>query len=457
MSSKEKLKPEQKTAIKELEDLIGKPIPSVDEVNGDFIGLKIKNREIIELSLSKCGLTDLPSSFKNLKSLRVLFLLINQFKQIPEFLSKLDKLEILDLDGNQLSSLPDSFCNFKSLKILYLSHNKLKALPNCFGNLVSLQRLYLTNNLLDTLPVSIGNLKSLQRLSLQENKFTSVPKAIVELKSLKELILSGNQLTKLPNFLWRLKKLRRLMFYDNPWEDEWIELSKNTLQVLQNYWRKRDTISIFISHAWIDQDIYQVCNLEDYLEKQDEINEVFICEEDLVGDIQKFMNEKVPQSQLLIFIGTKNSIKSEDCLHELALAVNHRIEIVPIKGADLQWAALNKLSLTKDGKTLFDLGEKKGFEYDGEDFEGFCVQLYEYIRQFKQEINLYDPEKAQIDKEKINIKSVLLNFIESNQFHDFLVNNIERFEKLYDDLSNNLITPLDYYFKIGKIFSSSKK
>ena len=61
-----------------------------------------------------------------------------------------------------ISTLPESIGDLKSLQTLYLDNNKLTTLPESIGNLKSLTYLDLVNNQLTTLPESIGNLTSLQ-------------------------------------------------------------------------------------------------------------------------------------------------------------------------------------------------------------------------------------------------------------------------------------------------------
>lgn len=193
------------------------------------------------------------------------------------------------------------------------------------------------------------------------------------------------------------------------------------------------------------------------LEKQEEIYEVVICEEDLVGDIQAFMDEKVPQSQLLIFMGTQNAIESEAYRHELALALMHGKEIIPIKGMDIEWDGLNHIDLTQEGQGYFDLGDKKGFPFNDENFDGFCNELYEYILQYKREVNLFEPNKARIDKQRVNFKKIIENFAESEEFLKTLEENIIQFEDIFQKLSKNQISTSDYFLKCAQLISKNSK
>ncbi|MFX1293561.1 MAG: leucine-rich repeat domain-containing protein [Promethearchaeota archaeon] len=457
MNKKSTIKQEESKVLTELEKLIGKFIPCIDNIEGDVVGVKVENGNIIELGLFFCGLKSLPESITKLKSIQRLSLHWNPLESVPKPLFKLKSLKILDLDATKLTTLPEDFGNLTSIQVLYLSNNQITKLPKSFGNLVSLQKLYLTNNQLEDLPASFSNLKSLEELHLQDNLFKTLPTNVIQLTSLTTLNLIGNRLTSLPTSLWRLNKLTHLWTDNNLWKNEWIDIRKNTLPVILEFCRKRDTINVFISHAWVDQDLYRIIDLKKNLEKRDEIYEVFICEKDLVGDIRKFMDEKVPQSHLFVFIATKNSINSEACQHELALALNNDIEIIPLKGMDLEWDDLNRIDLTKEHMDFFNLEQKKGFEFDIEGFEGFCDDLYHYIEQYKREINLFDTNKGRIDKQQLNIKNMIIKFIESDEFRKHLENNIKQFETIFQEISKNQISSLEYYLKVGHVLSKKSK
>ena len=131
---------------------------------------------------------------------------------------------------------------------------------------------------------------------------------------------------------------------------EWAKLEKCDISTVRKLCRKLHGIVVFISHAWDDQEQYRIVELKRYLENEinvqeqdislDIVHEVYICEDDVVEDIQKFMSENIPKSQLLVFVGTKNSIKSNACRYELYLARKFNVKIIPIKGVDIQWTDL---------------------------------------------------------------------------------------------------------------------
>ncbi|MBD3228930.1 MAG: hypothetical protein GF329_12145, partial [Candidatus Lokiarchaeota archaeon] len=115
---------EEAKVLKRLEDLTGKKIAIVDKIRLHTIGVKVEDKKVIALGLSKCGLTTLPDSFGHLKSLEVLWLAENQLT-LPNSFFQLKLLQILVLNFNKLKTLPDSFSQLKSLEWLSLSSNKL--------------------------------------------------------------------------------------------------------------------------------------------------------------------------------------------------------------------------------------------------------------------------------------------------------------------------------------------
>ncbi|MHA2391460.1 MAG: TIR domain-containing protein [Promethearchaeota archaeon] len=144
-------------------------------------------------------------------------------------------------------------------------------------------------------------------------------------------------------------------------------------------------IRVFISHAVNDFNRYRIAEIAKYLQKQKEISHVYYCENDLTGNIDDWMNKTVPRCQLLVFISSDNSLKSDDCMNEINLARKHNIEITPVLGVNLKWDDLDKLNIKRE----------LGREYDPMEFEKFCGDLSSYIRKFK-----IDLERDILEKER---------------------------------------------------------
>ncbi|KKN26748.1 hypothetical protein LCGC14_0871560 [marine sediment metagenome] len=119
-----------------------------------------------------------------------------------------------------------------------------------------------------------------------------------------------------------------------------------------------------------------------------EINQVYFCEEDLSGNIDAWMEETVSKSHLLLFMGTQRSLLSKDCNEELRLARVSKIPRIPIKGLDVDWQELAEIGLNRE----------RGFEFNEDHFENFCVDIYKYIQEFKRDRDLFRKEQNGRDK-----------------------------------------------------------
>ena len=266
-----------------------------------------------------------------------------------------------------------------------INENKLEELPEDLGNLKDLTLIYIKENNITSLPESIGDLINLKELMLSANKLISLPESFVNLTSLQTLDLSNNQFKEIPTQLWALKNLTSLDLSGNPLSSEESIVIQKVPDLIREYLRKKATIKIFISHAVIDFEPYNVRDLVDYLEKQKEISEVFFCEEDLAGNIDEWMLDNVQKSQLILFIATKKSVfNSPDCANELQLADKFSIPVIPLKGDDVDWPDLAEINLSRE----------LGLEYDKVNFDAFSESVYKYVENFKREINLMDKEKT---------------------------------------------------------------
>ncbi len=264
-----------------------------------------------------------------------------------------------------------------------LNEYKINFLPANFGVFNSLRSLTVTRSQIESLPESFGELKNLESLDLSNNKLKSLPDSFVNLTSIKNLNLSNNQLSEIPTQLWALKELTDLNLSNNPFNPEDTVISQKVPDLIRKYLRKKATIRIFISHAVIDFEPYHIRDLVDYLVKQKEISQVFFCEEDLAGNIDEWMLDAVQKCQLILFIGTQKSVfNSPDCANELQLADKFAIPVIPLKGSDIDWPDLAEINLSRE----------LGLEFDKENFNEFCGNLYQYILNVKQEINLMDKE-----------------------------------------------------------------
>lgn len=182
---------------------------SLEDLNKKIF-FTVNNRKITGIKLYGWGLTTIPQSVTNLKSLEILDLGGNNFRFLPESIFRLKSLKVLNLEGNNFSYFPETITGLKSLEILNLGNNQFFSLPEAVTGLESLKELNLRDNKLTSLPESIANLKSLKKLDLGSNEIKTLPESIIQLKYLTVLNLSGNGLLKIPDPVLRLNSLEKL-------------------------------------------------------------------------------------------------------------------------------------------------------------------------------------------------------------------------------------------------------
>ncbi|MGB5911593.1 MAG: leucine-rich repeat domain-containing protein [Promethearchaeia archaeon] len=422
----------------DLERNINKTFNQVYEISMDSCGIEVEDGNIIGMGLFNCGLTNFPEQILKFKSLQKLNLADNKLETIPESISVLRNLKKLNLSINKLNSIPESIGKLEFLKNVALEQNQLESLPESIGNLKNLKILNLSENKLKNLPNNIGNLISLKKLNLKANQLNRIPESIGELNEIESLILGNNNLSELPWTMWKLKNLNFLHLDNNFWKDEWGELASRDLPSILKFCQQKATINIFLSHAVADFDYFHINDISEFLQSQEEIYSAFYCETDLTGNIDDFMNETVPKCQLLLFFASNKSVfNSIDCVHELELARKHSIQIIPIKGKDVSWGDLRGHNLDR----------LLGHEYNENEFNEFCENLYEYIKQFKSDVNLFEPEEAKFDKEKLNAKNVINHYLDSEKFNEILRKNLDQFKEIFQMISNNEISLVEYLEK----------
>ncbi|TFG17467.1 MAG: hypothetical protein EU533_08280, partial [Promethearchaeota archaeon] len=400
-------------------------------------------------------------SISNLQALEQLQLNSNKFTTIPESISSLQSLKELYMNNNKITNILDSIKNLKMLKVLSLYNNNIAFLPKDIGNLSNLQKLDLWDNQLTSLPKSVFKLHSLQTLDLSTNHLKELPTEISSLSALIELKINNNELNSLPESFSELQNLITLELENNKWTGEWADIAKKDIPTILKLCRKLNGMYVFISHAWLDQNKYQIINLNDFLEQEclkrennlnfNIIHDVIICEEDVVDDIWNFMTEFVPKSHILLFIATKNSIASEACRYELFLANKFDLEILPIKGDDLNWDELSKIELADRNLQYqgnLDLSNpKERFEFGKPNlFKSLSDYLIKHESQIKKSRKSYELE---IEDTKKNIISI----INSDEFRELIKLNFESFKSAFQELSNEQISNLDYFCKIGEIIN----
>ena len=104
---------------------------------------QIKNLK--ELILSNCNLSEINPEIKNLQKIENLYLKSNQLVSLPSEIGFLSTIKHLDLRNNQLESLPKDIRNLKNIKTLYLD-----------GNPILINEIYKIKNMLPQTEISFS-------------------------------------------------------------------------------------------------------------------------------------------------------------------------------------------------------------------------------------------------------------------------------------------------------------
>ena len=151
------------------------------------------------------------------------------------------------------------------------------------------------------------------------------------------------------------------------------------------------------------------------------------------------MKEIIPNCNLVIFLGTEKSVKeSPECLYELEVATKFNLPIIPIKGTDILW---------KDMKNIV-LSRELGLEYEPNNFDDFFNKLLQYIRKIKQKIDLIDPKAQYTERVYLKTKNRIKQYINSKEFKDELVNNLEKIDALNEELDLGSIDSTEFLKKL---------
>ena len=119
MTEEYNVKAKQAQFLEELEELIDKTIPQVEEIGSQTFGFKVEGDNITGLGLYRQGLTTLPESIGDLESLQTLNLMANGLKTLPASMIRLGSLRTLNINHYLLLYyLPESARNlYKGIQL----------------------------------------------------------------------------------------------------------------------------------------------------------------------------------------------------------------------------------------------------------------------------------------------------------------------------------------------------
>uniref|UniRef100_A0A0E0PQ48 non-specific serine/threonine protein kinase n=1 Tax=Oryza rufipogon TaxID=4529 RepID=A0A0E0PQ48_ORYRU len=162
---------------------------------------ELTSLETLKLEVNQFTPGELPGSFKNLTSLKTVWLAqCNLTGDFPSYVTEMMEMEYLDLSQNSFTgSIPPGIWNLPKLQYLFLYTNQLTGDVVVNGKIGAASLIYLDiseNQLTGTIPESFGSLMNLTNLALMTNNFSGeIPASLAQLPSLVIMKLFENNLT----------------------------------------------------------------------------------------------------------------------------------------------------------------------------------------------------------------------------------------------------------------------
>ncbi|XP_024984264.1 putative disease resistance protein RGA3 [Cynara cardunculus var. scolymus] len=145
--------------------------------------------EVLHLSSSSSDFFFLDQDLVRLRSLRSIFIIVDEYKGNISQISNHVYLRVLCLDGIKQSTLPESICELKHLRYLSISHSGVHFLPKSIIYLQNLQVLLVRGcTKLEKLPEGMRYMKNLRCLDNQDcYRIHCMPVGMKELRCLRRL------------------------------------------------------------------------------------------------------------------------------------------------------------------------------------------------------------------------------------------------------------------------------
>ena len=164
--------------------------------------LKIANIESTDLSsLTKLdifngGLSYLPESLADfLPNLKTMFLMKNNFKEVPAVVGSCKNLDMVSFKSNQLVSIHPEALQ-PQMRWLILTDNNLTSIPSTIGRCTKLQKFMLSGNKIESLPKEMESCANLELIRLASNQLKNPPMSLLSLPKLSWVALSDNPFLK---------------------------------------------------------------------------------------------------------------------------------------------------------------------------------------------------------------------------------------------------------------------
>lgn len=177
------------------------------DIPSDFVQLCTN---LTTLCLSHLALKRIPQSVKQASRLTHLDISDNRIPELSHInLSEIPQLMSLKVQNNRLSELPSYFEQMQTVRDLNISNNRFEVFPAAVCQMHALSQLDASFNTISELPAEISELQQLQRLVLVGNTIVELPTGINTLNNLQAIDMRRNLLVN-ATALFGLPKLEIL-------------------------------------------------------------------------------------------------------------------------------------------------------------------------------------------------------------------------------------------------------
>ena len=175
---------------------------------------------------------------------------------------------------------------------------------------------------------------------------------------------------------------------------------------------KKDVfVRVYLSYAKEDHDRYKINSITQSLGELKQIEPIIDLinnkkinlnkemDKNLEMDNNIEINNKLTEntldnSQIMLFIASDNSMKSEKNIKELEFARKNNIFIVPIKSESIDWPDMAKLQLDRE----------LGVEYKSDNYEGFIEDVKKFINNYQMD---FTKLRDALNKNKISFTNLI--------------------------------------------------
>ena len=239
--------------------------------------------------------------------------------------------------------------------------------------------------------------------------------------------------------MWKMKHLHLIEIENNPWNDNWKEISGLGIDDILMFCRKREPIKILLILARNDETQFNVEELSSFLTIREEISQLTRFNELSVENASS-KSLSLDNVHLVLFYASQDSLFKSTLFKDMIRLVKEKgIQVIPIKGSNVSWGNLAEVELSRE----------LGLEYTKDVFHQFCEDLYAYILDFKHSVDLIDREQGKFDKSLLEFRTIMKEHINKSEFKNLVTQRMDKYTHILNQYKNGEISQEEFVHKFG--------